>query len=485
MQQQANPYDSAFQERMAVSKELGEGGGLGFFKGNLQGVNFWKCAEADHDLDIIPYLAGPNDPYREEGKITYVLELFEHRDVGGIEGQSFICMEKTYMRRGALPDGRPFKGSCPVCQHRQQLIQEGADEDLIKALRTSRYPRSIYNVVVYDSETEQAKGVQVWHTSHYLMEQYLLKLSESSRREIEQGMPPRKNFIDPTAGYSVKFTRSGQGINTRYYGHTLVPRNYQITQTTLDQAHVLDGLIHLPTYDEVYKAYWGQEPDRTPAVGGQPVGTPAMARGMVATPPAPTTAPVSPQTPPPGVPTPAPAAPVTPAPVVGGHVQPAPAPPVSGAPAPAAVAPAAGAPAATGAPAAPATGSGALDPATGQPYVCPGGGQFGVNTMELQHCEQCHIFQPCVDENERLLAAQPGAAAPGPAVPATPVGPAATPPPVTGAPVAPPGTVPGPAPAAPPGTVPGGVPRTPVGTTRGEPVGTGPAPTPGGRALVK
>lgn len=463
-QKMVNPYDSAFQERMAVSKELGEGGGLGFFKGNLQNVNFWKCGEADHDLDIIPYCAGPFDPYREEGKITYVLELFEHRDVGGIEGQSFICMEKTYMRRGALPDGRPYKGSCPVCLHRQQLIQEGADEDLIKALRTSRYPRSIYNIVVYDSETEQAKGVQVFHTSHYLMEQYLLKLSESSRREIEAGMPPRKNFIDPTAGYSVKFTRSGQGINTRYYGHTLIPRTYQIAQTTLDQANVLDTLIHLPTFEEVYTAYWGQAPDEAaPAVG-----TPAMARGVA--PPA--TEPVSPQLAR-GVPAPATPAPSveTPAPVVGGH--------------PAVVAPPAGAPAVTGAPVAAPSGGGGIDPATGQAYICPGGGQFGVNTMELAHCEQCHIFQPCVDENERLLAAQGGAPAAG--APAAGAPAATVPPPVTTAP-------PGPAVGTVPGTVPGAhITRTPVGAGapaaapagRGTPQGAGPPPTPGGRTLVK
>jgi hypothetical protein len=450
MQQPVNPYDSAFQERMAVSKELGEGGGLGFFKGNLQGINFWKCGEADHDIDIIPYLAGPCDPYREEGKITYVLELFEHRDVGGIEGQSFICMEKTYMRRGALPDGRPFKGSCPICLHRQQLIQEGADEDLIKALRTSRYPRSIYNVVVYDSETEQNKGVQVWHTSHYLMEQYLLKLSESSRREIEGGLPPRKNFIDPTAGYSVKFTRSGQGVNTRYYGHTLVPRTYQITQATLDQAHVLDTLIHLPSFEEVYTAYWGQAPQDTRAGGGQPVGTP-IARGT--TPPA--TGTVSPQSR--GVPTtPVQGPSGTPAPTVGGRAAVVNRPPVRQ---PVNM---------------PATGGGGIDPTTGQAYMCPGGGQFGVNTMELQHCEQCHIFQPCVDENEWLLAEQggPGVVPPSPAY----TQPSVNPPPP------PPGTGGGP-----PSTIPtaGGIRRTPVGTGRGEPMGTGGTPpTPGGRQII-
>ncbi len=39
MQQPVNPYEDAFRERMEVSKQLGEGGGLGFFRGDLQGVH--------------------------------------------------------------------------------------------------------------------------------------------------------------------------------------------------------------------------------------------------------------------------------------------------------------------------------------------------------------------------------------------------------------------------------------------------------------
>jgi hypothetical protein len=37
-----------------------------------------------------------------------------------------------------------------------------------------------------------------------------------------------------------------------------------------------------------------------------------------------------------------------------------------------------------------------------EPVFCPGGGQFGINTIELTHCENCKIFQACIDENEKL-----------------------------------------------------------------------------------
>lgn len=461
----------AMLARMNKSKQTSEGGGLGFFRGDLQNVQFWKCDEGDHELDIIPYFAGPLDPHAREGEFTYVLEVFEHRDVGGIEGQTFICLMKTY--------GKP----CPICQHRQQLIQEGADDELIKALRTSRYPRSIYNVVVYDSEKEQSKGVQVWHTSHWLMEQYLIKLAESSRREIEQGHPPFKYFADPEEGYSVRFTRTGQGQNTRYIAHQLLARNYTIPQDTLNAAYQLDQLIYVPKYDEVYAAYWGTDAT-TDTGGGGVAGT--MTRG----------APLA-----------APPAPPAPAPVAAPAAYPAPAP----AAAPAAPEPTYGptfAPLANAAPAAPSI---TTDPYAqpGVDPVCPGGGTFGINSYELEYCERCEYWKPCAERNEYILAyaaeqggMQPAAPAvqmpgPGVAAPAPAPAPAAyAQPPASPGVAAPAMTQPPAQPTNPPplGTPPPS--RQPVGggvpAGRGGPVGRGrpggmpapapaPAPVPGAR----
>lgn len=435
----------AMLARMNKSKQTSEGGGLGFFRGDLQNVQFWRCDEGVHELDIIPYFAGPFDPATAEGGFTYVLEVFEHRDVGGIEGQSFICLMKTY--------GKP----CPICQHRQQLIQEGADEDLIKALRTSRYPRSIYNVVIYDTEQMQAKGVQVWHTSHYLMEQHLIKLAESSRREIEAGAPPFKYFADPDEGYSVKFERQGQGLNTRYMAHQLLPRNYQLHETIMQQAWQLDTLIHVPQFDEVYAAYWGTE-DAVP-VGAAAAPT-EMARGG---------APVTVER----------GAPVT-------TEQP-------GQPAHVAV----------GQPAAAVDTSGLAQP---NDPVCPGGGTFGVNSYELAHCEQCEYWQSCAERNNQILAAQGGqtqtpaqppatappvTTQPGPVAPVSPAPPATTVDPAQPAPSAPatpmtrqpvagaPGNVPSPAPV---GRGRGGAAPPPAGTGGTAPPAGGAG---GGRRIVR
>lgn len=373
----------AFLDRQQKSKQISSGGGLGFFKGDLQDVNYWNCEEGDHDIDVIPYIAGPNDPHKEEGEWTYVLEVFEHRDVGGEEGKSMICLFKTF----GLP--------CPICEHRQQLVKEEADEEVIKALRTSKYPRSIYNVVVYDTEKEEDKGVQVFHTSHWLMERHLVKLSESNRRDIDMGHPAFKFFADPDEGYSVRFTRTGKNQNTQFLAHQLVERNYVISDEILEQAYQLDQLIHIPTYEEVYEAYWnekypgdGEEVEETNTrqtrgtarrgggrraeeqveEGGDVDYTPPKqqraargkggGRGGASTPPATSRATHG-----------------------GGGAKGRGAPPKRGKP------------------------PQQEEPAPEEEEMsCPGGGEFGVSAYELVHCEKCDIWEPCYELNKQLLA---------------------------------------------------------------------------------
>lgn len=334
---QAQARREAFLARMNKGKETSSGLGLGFFKGNLEGVNFWKCKEGDHDIDIIPYLAGPFDPNTPEGEWTYILEVYEHRDVGGIEGQNYICLMKTY------------KQPCPVCEHRQMLIKEGGDEGVIKDLRPSRYPRSIYNILCYDDTKEEDTGIQVFHTSHYIMEMYLLKLAESTKRDIAAGDPPYKYFADPDDGYSVRFTRTGTGMNTRFIAHSLVARNYQINPEMLNAAQQLDTLIHIPEYEEVYKAFWGEELDpgvtaaQDQALGGRGGGGAAIAGG-------------------------------------GSRV-------------------ARGGGRGSQPEEQPGNAEAAYQTNAGD-YVCPGGGTFGVDTYQLQHCENCELWEPCVQANE-------------------------------------------------------------------------------------
>lgn len=235
----------SFRKRMKAGKRRRQN--KSFFRSDVD-IPFWKCDEGPHVIDIVPYLAGPNDPDTEEGEGTYVLEVYVHRDVGNIEGQMVICPSETFGDR------------CPICEHRKKLTREGdADEDLLNELRPSRYPRSIYNIVCYDSRREEEKGVQVWHTSNYLFEQHLQKLAEGPRRRGSSEPDSYVYFAHPTEGKSISFTTEGKKMNLKHMGLQFVERDYDIDDELLEQAFTLDDLIEVPTYEEIYKMYWGEE----------------------------------------------------------------------------------------------------------------------------------------------------------------------------------------------------------------------------------
>jgi len=247
-------YGKSTRERVKRTYDQSEPSGGGIFKENLTDVTFWKCKEGDHLIDIIPYFAGPNDPDPEvaEGTDTYKLEVFAHGGLGPND-QMVVCLAKTFNKK------------CPICEDRKRLLNEASpDEELINSLKVSRFPRVIYNIVCYDSSEEENKGVQVWHTSSYLMERYLVELARNPRVR-SGGIEAFTDFshIDSDKGKSISFTRKGTGTNTQFIGHKFVDRDYDIPDEALEKAHTLDQLIHIPTYDEVYKLYHGEDDEET------------------------------------------------------------------------------------------------------------------------------------------------------------------------------------------------------------------------------
>lgn len=425
------------QHKEALMARIKQGASLSsgvrsYFKANLEGVNFWAAKEGDHVIDIIPYFAGPDDPNVKEGGLTYLLEIFVHRDVGGIENQTMICMERTY------------KKPCAICEHRKALQKEGADEDLIKSLQPSRYPRSVYNVVVYDSEKDEAKGVQIFDTSHYLFEMYLAKLAHPTTRG---GQRPQAfiTFADAEDGKSIRFTRTGQRENTKFIAHAFEDRNYTISAEILAQAKQLDQLIHIPSYDEVYNAYWGETPaeEALPKTVREPVRSARVATTSVA--PTEEEEPAAPEAEAeePGEPEVEAEAPEPTMEEIlagmdraalkafiadqklnitvykqwddqrvrdeilkalGGSEAEEPGEPDAPPAAP---------------PARPAATKGSTTASASASIACPGGGIFGVNLNELQHCEVCKVWDACLAENEKETARKQAAAARAPVKPTT------------------------------------------------------------------
>lgn len=203
-----------------------------YFKKGVKIKKFFPKA-GEHLLDIIPFIAGKNHPTISEGKPAYVLDIWVHRNVGS-DGGSYVCLQKNYKQR------------CPICEHQRLMRKEGSyTDDEIKALDAKR--RVVYNVLCYDSQEEISKGVQVFETSHFFMEKHLAELA---KRPKGGGFVP---FAHPEEGKSISWTISKKGQYGEWFGHKFIDRDEDITDETLEEAHVLDEIIHIPSVKELEK----------------------------------------------------------------------------------------------------------------------------------------------------------------------------------------------------------------------------------------
>lgn len=349
----------------------------------------WKCGEGEHLIDIIPYPAGNYDPEAKPGDPTYVLILWVHYAIG-VNQDAYVCLARNYNK------------PCPICEYREEIRRhEDFNEDLVKELTPKR--RSIYNVVVYDTDKETAKGVQIFDSAHWCMEKHLAALAKIPERGASRAVVPYIYFPDPDEGKTVAFTRKGTKRNTEFLGHKFLDRDYAIPDEYLEAAFQLDECIIVCEYEEIQLAFMGGADDSAPVEEAPAPTAPPVAEtpAIRARRPLPNPIPA---------PTPAPAAPVNPSPRTRATAPP---------------------PAAT--------------TETGE--ECPAGGTFGVDAEQLEACPTCPLWDACSAEADKIAAdlssksnppvrpaaagaprptprpAVPAAARPAPAAPAAPATP--------------------------------------------------------------
>lgn len=234
------------KKRLKKGQERSKGRQKNVFKDG-QEIPTWRPKDGAHIIDVIPYYAGKQDPIVEEGEPTYAFEYWVHTQIGP-NNSWFMC--PTEMKNEP----------CPICEHRQKLREEGADEDTWKALFPKR--RNLYNIVCYD-RGEEEKGVRVWDVSFHYFEKPVMALSKKPGRG---GKADRQiDFADPYKGKSINFTVEPAKSKNDYpdfIGHQFDDRDYEIEDDILDDAFVLDELVYFPDYDELSQAYWGEDRGR-------------------------------------------------------------------------------------------------------------------------------------------------------------------------------------------------------------------------------
>lgn len=204
-----------------------------YFKKGVK-IQKWTPKDGDHLINIIPYIAGENCPNQTEGHATHVLDIWVHQRVGP-SSTSHICLAKN------------FKKPCPLCDLQREMRKDGGfSEEDIKALQPKR--RTLYNLVVLDTVTEENKGIQIWEVSFHFMEKHLAQLAKNPKTG---GFIP---FQDPDTGKSISWTIEGKGgYNKEYVGHRFVDRDSEVTDAQLEEAHTLDEIVHIPDFKELQK----------------------------------------------------------------------------------------------------------------------------------------------------------------------------------------------------------------------------------------
>jgi len=185
----------------------------------------WTCKEGDHVIDIIPYLD-------DDDIFQYKLEVLVHQRIGPDEG-NYIC-PKTF----------DSKANCALCDLRS-MAQAEDNEAMADLLRPRE--RVIYNIVCYDNNKEEDKGVQVWEASGYLAED---NFQAAAKKRQKGGVSSKISFADPDDGRTISFERTGSGVGTRYIGFVMEERDEPISDDILDEAYILEDLIDIPS-DEV------------------------------------------------------------------------------------------------------------------------------------------------------------------------------------------------------------------------------------------
>lgn len=224
-----------------------QGGSFGdvFIKSAVpEGVGFWNPGKDDHIIDIIPFLAGANHPNVAKGELSYVADIWVHRNVGAMNEQ-FVCPAKNY------------KMPCVICEYIAKERLPKAEWDKHRA-----YRRVVYLVWVKDEGDEQEKGIQIWEVAHWNFEK---EIDERAKKKRGGGYTV---FSDPDDGKSISFSIKASGSyvdaggtkreSIDFAGHQFEDRDGPIPDEILDTSFCLDDAINTkPDYDEMTKAFHG------------------------------------------------------------------------------------------------------------------------------------------------------------------------------------------------------------------------------------
>lgn len=338
MAKQKEDLAKAHEEQAARKEDSGMYGSIFNKEAVPEGVQFYKITEGDHEVDIIPFFAGKRHPHKEEGKLTYLVDLYVHQNIGAMNDH-FVCPAWN------------FKEPCPICEWINNQPTKLPTEEW-KKIATKR--RVVYLVWGHTQKNEE-KGLQILEMSYFSLEKHL---------DIHAKLPRGGGYIQfshPDKGKTVCFTKEVKGEGrVNYIGHKLADRIEAIPDEILDKSFPLDEIINMhPTYEEMAKAFFGGKDSTTPQHKQHEAAAEPEKKRETAK----------------KAPEPEPEQQTSMEDDVPTYTEPEPEPEKPKA---------------------------KTEKASTTVIVCPAGGKFGVNIDEFPECGKCEFWDKCADEADKL-----------------------------------------------------------------------------------
>lgn len=201
------------------------------------GVKMWKPKDGLNTVRVLPPTF-----VQEEGKEHWGLDLKVHYGVGP-DRQSYLCSHK--MRSEA----------CPLCEERAEA-QRAGDDQFAKELDSKT--RVLIYLVDRDAESE---GIQAYAMPQGLDRDLVKVVVDARTGEV---LP----IDDPYHGYDVSFTKSGQGIKTKYEGVQIARRESPLANDAalkFAMENPLDTILEFFSYGHILAEFGG---GAAPATGG-------------------------------------------------------------------------------------------------------------------------------------------------------------------------------------------------------------------------
>ena len=231
----AKKKKSSFKGKVGRNVDKQESAASSYGYLNLpQGVSMFK-EEGDtrSNLDILPYIVSDERHMdRDEeldiavpGGLWYKKPYKVHRNIG--PGNDSVVCPTTWGKK------------CPICEYRQKLFKEGAEQDVTKALKASL--RNLYVVIPIGHKKLEEKP-HIWDISQYLFQNLLNKeLNEDEEYET---------FPDLEEGWTLKVRFDSVSLGSNKFAETS-----RIDFKERDEAYEEDILEDIPDLDKVLQVH--------------------------------------------------------------------------------------------------------------------------------------------------------------------------------------------------------------------------------------